>query len=65
MWGVTGIPPEDLEAAFIRPFLDVQSAVDAALHRKGPSARVLFLMDGSVTVPRLRATEICEASDRD
>ncbi len=60
MWGVTGIPPEDLEAAFIRPFPDVQSAVDAALYRKGPSARVLFLMDGSVTVPRVTATERCE-----
>ena len=60
MWGVTGIPAADLEAAFIRPFPDVQTAVDAALHRKGPSARVLFLMDGSVTVPRLRPAEICE-----
>ena len=54
MWGVTGLPLADMEAAFIRPFADVQSAVDAALHRKGPDARVLFLLDGSVTVPRVR-----------
>jgi lactate racemase len=55
MWGVTGIPDEDLESAFIRPFGSVQAAVDAALRRKGPHAKVLFLLDGSVTVPRVRA----------
>jgi nickel-dependent lactate racemase len=55
MWGVTGLPDEDLEAAFIRPFSSVQKAVDAALARKGPDARVLFLMDASITVPRVRA----------
>jgi nickel-dependent lactate racemase len=54
MWAVTGIPNEDLEAAFIRPFASVQAAIDAALSRKGPEARVLFLLDGSVTVPRVR-----------
>ena len=54
MWGVTGLPMEDVEAAFIRPFADVQAAIDAALHRKGPNAKVLFLLDGSVTVPRVR-----------
>jgi lactate racemase len=54
MWGVTGIPDEDLESAFIRPFASVQAAIDAALKRKGPEAGVLFLLDGSVTVPRVR-----------
>ena len=53
MWGVTGLPDEELEAAFIRPFPSVQKAVDAALARKGPQARVLFLMDASITVPRV------------
>lgn len=53
MWGVTGLPDEDLEAAFIRPFGSVQAAVDAALARKGPKAQVLFLMDASITVPRV------------
>lgn len=55
MWAVSGIPDGDMEAAFIRPFCDVQSAVDAALRRKGPEAKVLFLMDGSLTVPRVRS----------
>lgn len=53
MWGVTGLPDEELEAAFIRPFPSVQKAVDAALARKGPEAKVLFLMDASITVPRV------------
>jgi nickel-dependent lactate racemase len=55
MWGVTELPDEDLEAAFIRPFANVQQAVDAALARKGPKAQVLFLMDASITVPRVVA----------
>jgi len=54
MWGVTNIPDEDMEAAFMRPFPTVQKAVDSAVNRKGPEARVLFLMDGSLTVPRIR-----------
>ncbi|MHB1344049.1 MAG: nickel-dependent lactate racemase family protein, partial [Thermoleophilia bacterium] len=53
MWGVTSLPDEELEAAFIRPFPSVQKAVDSALARKGPDARVLFLMDASITVPRV------------
>lgn len=53
MWGVTSLPDEDLEAAFIRPFPSVQKALDAAFARKGPDARVLFLMDASITVPRV------------
>ncbi|HZJ03803.1 MAG TPA: nickel-dependent lactate racemase [Thermoleophilia bacterium] len=53
IWGVTSIPPEDMEAAFIRPFADVQKAVDAALFRKGPLASVVLLTDGTVTVPRV------------
>lgn len=53
MWGVTGLPDEDLEAAFIRPFPSVQKALDAAFARKGPDAMVLFLMDASITVPRV------------
>ncbi len=51
MWGVTDLPDAQLEGMFIRPFPDLQSAVDAALEKKGPTARVLFLMDGGLTVP--------------
>lgn len=50
--GVTGIDPEVLRKANITPFDSVQSAVDAALSRKR-DAKVLILMEGSVTVPRV------------
>ena len=53
IWGVTGLKGKDLESAFIRPFSDVQQAIDKALEAKGKQAKILFLMDGSHTVPKL------------
>ena len=50
--GVTDLDPELLRKANITPFPSVQAAVDEAL-RQNPSARVMVLMDGSVTIPRL------------
>jgi hypothetical protein len=51
VWAVTGLPDRELDAIFIRPFSRIQPAVDAALKKKGPKAKVLVLLDGSVTVP--------------
>lgn len=53
VWAVTDLPDADLEAIFIRPFPSVQQALDAALAEKGPDCQVIFLMDGSITVPLL------------
>ncbi len=53
MWGVTDLADDDLQKVFIKPYNDLQKAIDEALEQKGPDARVLFLMDGSITVPRL------------
>ncbi len=50
-WGVTDLDPARLEKMFIRPFDSLQNALDAALQAKGPDAKVLFLMDGGLTVP--------------
>ncbi len=52
VWAVTGLPDETLEGIFFRPFARLQDALDAALTKKGPGARVLFLMDAGTTVPR-------------
>ena len=52
IWAVTDLDPELLRKANITPFSSVQAAVDEAL-RLNPSARVMVLMDGSVTIPRL------------
>ena len=52
IWGVTGLEDKDMESAFIKPFPDVQQAIDKALEKKGEKAKVLFLMEGSLTVPK-------------
>jgi nickel-dependent lactate racemase len=51
MWGVTDLEDKDMNAIFIKPFHDLQEALDKALEKKGKDAKVLFLMDGSITVP--------------
>ncbi|MFH1864513.1 MAG: general glycosylation pathway protein, partial [Candidatus Eisenbacteria bacterium] len=52
VWAVTGLPEQTLEGIFFRPFARLQDALDAALTKRGPGARVLFLMDAGTTVPR-------------
>ncbi len=54
MWGVTDVAPEIISKLFIKPFSNLQDAVDAALLKKGPDATVLFLMDGGLTVPMVQ-----------
>ncbi|MBF0413825.1 MAG: nickel-dependent lactate racemase [Desulfamplus sp.] len=53
MWGVTDIEPDTLAKLFIRPFASLQEALDTAIKQKGDNADILFLMDGSLTVPML------------
>jgi nickel-dependent lactate racemase len=50
-WAVTDLEPELLERIFIKPFSSVQEAIDKALEEKGPEAKVIFMLDGSMTVP--------------
>ncbi len=54
MWGVTDLDDKDMNAIFIKPFHDLQQALDQALKEKGQHAKVLFLMDGSITVPMIK-----------
>ena len=49
--GRTDLDPQLLEKANIRPFSTVQEAYDALASNK--DAKVLFNMDGSITVPRV------------
>ena len=49
---VTDLPDDLLTSLFIVPEHDLQRAIENALEKKGSDARVLFLLDGSVTVPR-------------
>lgn len=53
MWGVTGLEDEEVRNVFIRPFNTLQEAVDLAIEKKGRDAQVLFLLEGSITVPMI------------
>lgn len=53
-WGVTDLDPELLKSIFIRPFSSLQEALDAALIEKGENAKVLVLLDGSLTIPTVK-----------
>jgi lactate racemase len=54
IWAVTSLPEEQVRAMFMKPFADMQQAVDAALACQGAGAQVLFLTEASITVPRPR-----------
>jgi nickel-dependent lactate racemase len=54
MWGVTDVEPDVISKLFIKPFNDLQTAMDMALAEKGDDADILFLMDGGLTVPLVR-----------
>ena len=54
MWGVTDVEPEVISKLFIKPYSDLQTAIDEAIEEKGKDASVLFLMDGGLTVPLVK-----------
>lgn len=54
MWAVTELPDTDVEDVFMRPVSDIQKALERALEVKGREAKILFLMDGCITVPMIR-----------
>ncbi len=52
-WGVTDLEDKDMNAIFIKPFHNLQEALNKALQKKGKNSKVIFLMDGSITVPMI------------
>lgn len=54
IWGVTDIPPAVISKLFIKPFSNLQTALDQALEEKGRDSSILFLMDGGLTVPLIK-----------
>ncbi len=53
MWAVTSVKPEILKSIFMTPFNNIQEAIDAAIEEKGKE-KILFMMNASLTVPKLR-----------
>ena len=56
VWAVTDLPTGVLEGMNVTPFPSLQEAVDRLLSKK-PNAEILVLLDGSVTVPKVREHE--------
>jgi len=55
MWGVTDLDDETLKKAFIKPYKNLQQAFDDALEAKGEDARVLVMMNGSMSIPMIKS----------
>jgi lactate racemase len=55
MWAVTPLDKSIMSSAHMRPFDSVSAALQEALREKGPGAKVTFIMDGGMTIPRLTA----------
>ena len=55
IWAVTPLDGNLISKAHMRPFNSVSDALAKALEEKGPDAKVTFIMDGGVTIPRLIA----------
>jgi nickel-dependent lactate racemase len=54
IWAVTNMKPEISEAIRFRPFKSLQCSIDEAILKKGKNAKITFLLDGGITVPRLK-----------
>jgi nickel-dependent lactate racemase len=54
MFAVTTLDPTVAKKAHLRPMNTVQEAIDSALDEMGSDARVTFIMDAVITVPKVR-----------
>ena len=52
IWAVTDLDPEIISSANITPFPSVAAAVEQAF-KENPKAKVIIMMDGSVTIPKV------------
>lgn len=55
MFAVTGLDPDIARKAHLVPMPSLQEAVDAALQELGPEAKVTFIMDAVITVPKVES----------
>ena len=52
IWAVTDLDPELIRSANITPFPSVAAAMEQAF-KENPKAKVIIMMDGSVTIPKV------------
>lgn len=53
IWSITRIPSSILERTGIRQFDSLQCALEKAIENRGKNTKILFMMDGSLTVPEI------------
>jgi nickel-dependent lactate racemase len=51
IWTIVPVPDDVIKSIFMKPYSDVNQALQAALRIKGPDAKVTVLPDGGLTVP--------------
>ena len=51
-WAVSELSDEQMRAVHLKPYHDIQKAVDDALAQKGADAKIIILPFGSMTVPK-------------
>lgn len=54
LFAVTDLDPNIPRRVFMEPYSFLQQAIENALRLAGPDAQLLFLLNGSVTVPRVQ-----------
>ena len=52
-WAVTDLSDDEMKAVHLKPYHDLQKAVDEALAQKGKDAKIIILPFGSMTVPKV------------
>ncbi|HDS08674.1 MAG TPA: nickel-dependent lactate racemase [Firmicutes bacterium] len=57
IWAVTNLNPDLLESILIKPFDSIQDAIETAVQQKGMDTKILFLIEGSVTIPIVSSDE--------
>ncbi len=53
MWSVTNLPNDIPKKIFFEPYKSLQIAIDEAVKIKGKDAKILFFLDGTMTVPMI------------
>jgi nickel-dependent lactate racemase len=53
IWSITRIPASILERVGIKGFDSLQHAIEKAIEKRGKNTKILFMMDGSLTVPEI------------
>ena len=50
---MTDLSDDEMKAVHLKPYHDLQKAVDEALAQKGADAKIIILPFGSMTVPKV------------